>query len=107
MKITDIRIRRIESEGPMKGFVSVVFDDSFAVHDIKIIAARDKTFVVMPSVKNSFGISKDLAHPVTREFRAYVEKVILNAYYACVEEEAQSDDETQAEETAESEENAE
>ena len=37
MQITDIRIRKINTEGRMKAVVSVTFDDAFVVHDIKVI----------------------------------------------------------------------
>ena len=37
MQITDVRIRKITSEGKMKAIVSVTFNNEFVVHDIKII----------------------------------------------------------------------
>ena len=40
MQITDIKIRKFFDEGPMKAVVSVTFDESLAVHDIKLIYAR-------------------------------------------------------------------
>ena len=32
MNITDIRIRKVEKDGPMKAVASVTFDDAFVVH---------------------------------------------------------------------------
>ena len=52
MQITDVKVRKIFEEGPMKSVVSVTFDGQLAVHDIKVINARDKFFIVMPSRKN-------------------------------------------------------
>ena len=52
MKITDIKIRKIFTEGPMKAIASVTFDHQLVVHDIKIIYAKEKYFIVMPSRKN-------------------------------------------------------
>ena len=49
MQITDIKIRKFFDEGPMKAIVSVTFDDALAVHDIKVIYARERYFIVMPS----------------------------------------------------------
>ena len=49
MQITDIKIRKFFEEGPMKAVVSVTFDDALAVHDIKVIYARDRYFIVMPT----------------------------------------------------------
>lgn len=39
----------------MKAIVSVTFDNQLAVHDIKVIYAREKFFIVMPSRKNPDG----------------------------------------------------
>ena len=55
MQITDIKIRKFFEDGPMKAIVSVTFDDCLAVHDIKVIYARDRYFIVMPSRKNPDG----------------------------------------------------
>jgi stage V sporulation protein G len=37
MRITDVRIRKVNDEGKMRAVVSVTFDDEFVVHDIKVI----------------------------------------------------------------------
>ena len=37
MDVTDVRIRRIMTDGKLKAVASVTFDDVFVVHDIKII----------------------------------------------------------------------
>ena len=42
MEITDIRVRKINSDGRMKAIVSVTFDDCFVVHDIKVIDGHDE-----------------------------------------------------------------
>ena len=49
MQITDIKIRKVFDDGPMKAVISATFDGQLAVHDIKVIYARDKYFIVMPS----------------------------------------------------------
>ena len=49
MQITDIKVRKFFEEGPMKAIASVTFDDCLAVHDVKVIYARDRYFIVMPS----------------------------------------------------------
>ena len=72
MEITDIKIRKLFDEGPMKAIVSVTFDSQLAVHDIKVINARDKFFIVMPSRKNPDGTYRDIVHPL--------EEAVLKAY---------------------------
>ena len=51
LNVTDIRVKRISTEGKMKAVASVTFDNSFVVHDIKIIEGQDKLFTAMPSVQ--------------------------------------------------------
>ena len=80
MQITDIKVRKLFSEGPMKAIVSVTFDGQLAVHDIKVINARDKFFIVMPNRKNADETYRDIVHPINSEFRASMEKQIIEAY---------------------------
>ena len=78
MQITNIKIRKIfDDEGPMKAVVSVTFDDVLALHDIKVINTTEKLFIVMPSRRNADGSYRDVAHPITAEFRALIEKAVL------------------------------
>ena len=64
----------------MKAVVSVTFDDCLAVHDIKVIYARDRYFIVMPSRKNPDGTYRDIVHPINADFRAMLEREVINAY---------------------------
>ena len=80
MQITSIKIRKLEKESKMKAVVSVVFDDVFVVHDIKVIETEDKTFIAMPNKRMSDGTYKDVAHPINTEFRVELEKQILAQY---------------------------
>ena len=47
MTITDVRIRKIASEGKMKAIVSVTFDNEFVVHDIKVIEVLGKVSILL------------------------------------------------------------
>ena len=82
MQITDIKIRKLFDEGPMKAIVSVTFDGQLAVHDIKVIYARDKFFIVMPSRKNPDDTYRDIVHPINAQFRAALESEVIAAYHA-------------------------
>lgn len=82
MKITDIKIRKTFDEGPMKAIVSVTFDGQLAVHDIKVINARDKFFIVMPSRKNPDDTYRDIVHPINAQFRSELEQAVIEAYEA-------------------------
>ena len=80
MQITDIKVRKLFEEGPMKAVVSVTFDGQLAVHDIKVINARDKFFIVMPSRKNPDDTYRDIVHPINAQFRATLEEAVIAAY---------------------------
>ena len=97
MQITNVRVRKLFDEGPMKAIVSVTFDDQLAVHDIKVIHARDRAFIVMPSRKNEDDTYRDIVHPINADFRAELEKTVIDAYHAQsalrdIEENAENDD---------------
>ena len=85
MQITDIKIRKIFDDGPMKAVVSVTFDGQLAVHDIKVINARDKFFIVMPSRANPDGTYRDIVHPINADFRNLLESEVIAAYNAELE----------------------
>ena len=96
MQITDIKVRKLFDEGPMKAVVSVTFDGQLAVHDIKVINARDKFFIVMPSRKNPDDTYRDIVHPINATFRSELEAAVIAAYEQALEEAANAP----AEETA-------
>ena len=87
MTITDVRVRKIASEGKMKAIVSVTFDNEFVVHDIKVIEGQNGLFIAMPSRKTPDGEFKDIAHPINTDTREKIQTSILKAYEAAVEEE--------------------
>ncbi|ACD51007.1 septation protein SpoVG [Clostridium botulinum] len=86
MQITDVRIRKISSEGKMKAIVSVTFDNEFVVHDIKVIEGQNGLFIAMPSRKTPTGEFKDIAHPIVMDSREKIQNEILSAYAKAIEE---------------------
>ena len=80
MKITDVRIRRIDRKGRMKAVVSVAFDDEIVIHDIRIIEGEKGLFVAMPSRKTSDGDFRDIAHPISTAARERIQSSILEKY---------------------------
>ena len=88
MTITDVRVRKIASEGKMKAIVSVTFDNEFVVHDIKVIEGQNGLFIAMPSRKTPDGEFKDIAHPINTETRERIQGAILETYEKAVSEES-------------------
>ena len=94
MQITDVRVRKVFEEGPMKAIVSVTFDGQLAVHDIKVINAREKLFIVMPSRKNPDESYRDIVHPINAQFRGMLEDAVIAAYEAALAEAELTSDDT-------------
>ena len=88
MKITDVRLRKINSENRMKAVASVTFDEEFVIHDIKVIESQNGLFIAMPSRKTPNGEFKDIAHPINAETREKIQKAILEAYESTDAEES-------------------
>lgn len=81
MEITSVNVRKVEKEGSrMKGIASILLDDCFAVHDIRIIEGDNGLFIAMPSRKTALGGHKDIAHPIKQEVREMFEQKILEAF---------------------------
>ena len=77
MQITELRIRKVEDEGKLRAYVTVTFDSCFVVHNVKIIEGQNGLFIAMPSRKTANGEYKDVAHPISPEFRAELQNKIL------------------------------
>lgn len=85
MDITEVRLRRIETDGRTKAVASVTFDDCFVVHEVKLVQGRDrKMFISMPSRRLPGGEYLDIAHPVTTSTRRYIENELARVYEEAV-----------------------
>lgn len=80
MNVTDVRIRKILSEGKMKAIVSVTLDDAFVVHDVKVVDGQNGLFVAMPSRKTQAGDFRDIAHPISQQARDVIQSSVLDKY---------------------------
>lgn len=80
MNITDIRIRKIDSEGKLRAVASFTIGDEFVIHDIKVIEGDRGLFIAMPSRKIADGDYKDIAHPISASVREDLQNKIIEAY---------------------------
>lgn len=81
MEITEVKIRKIMTEGRLRAVVSVTVSDMLAIHDIKIVQGDERLFVAMPSRKDENGVFRDIVHPISAAGRKVFEESILEAYY--------------------------
>ena len=87
MKITAVRIRKVEKEGKMRAVVSITIDDEFVVHDIKVIEGEKGLFIAMPSRRAADGEYRDIAHPINSQTRDNIQQIILEKYQSEIETE--------------------
>ena len=96
MQVTDVKVKIMHSEGNLKAYASVTFDDEFVVKDIKVIDGKNGLFIAMPSkpLKNRRNeevaeeeysedrrnLHKDIAHPINAAAREKIQTAILAKY---------------------------
>ena len=80
INITNVKVIKTEGNFRVKGIASITIDDSFVVHDIKIIETQSGLYVAMPSRRLPSGEFKDIAHPINAEARELMQKAILSEY---------------------------
>ncbi len=94
MQITDVKVKKVNSEGKMKAIASITIDDAFAIHDIKVIESPTRTFIAMPSRRTPKGDWTDIAHPINQDTRDMIVKVILDEYEKVLKEASEAPAET-------------
>ena len=85
MNITDIKIRKIFTEGTLRAVVSITIDECLAIHDVKVVQGSERLFIAMPSRKDESGMFRDIVHPIYPETRKELEDAVLTAYTQYVE----------------------
>lgn len=80
MQITDVRVKKINSQNRMKAIASITIDEVFVIHDIKVIESDKGLFIAMPSKKTPNGEFKDIAHPINTETRERIQNAIIEKY---------------------------
>ena len=87
MKYT-VKVNKVrKNEGSLRGFATVVFEESFKVTNIAILEnSNGNMFVSMPRYRSSEvdeqnnHIFKDVCNPITKEFREELYNAILDGY---------------------------
>ena len=87
MELTEIRVKKLNTDNRLKGIASVTLDNSFVVRGIKIVESSKGMFVAMPSEKDSKGAFRDIVHPVNIEFRERLQNAILEKFEEIEDEE--------------------
>jgi stage V sporulation protein G len=80
MEVTDVRLRRVQTDGRMRAIASITLDNEFVVHDIRVIDGNEGLFVAMPSKRTPDGEFRDIAHPINSNTRSKLQEAVLTAY---------------------------
>lgn len=89
MQVTSVRVRKTgNGESKLKAYCSVVFNDAFVLHHVRVVEGINGVFVAMPRRRTAEGEYRDLAHPITAEAREQIHKAVLEAFYDTEDEES-------------------
>lgn len=79
---TAVRINKIypNVQNSLKAFASINFDECFVVDGIRVLDGKNGLYIAMPSQKLKNGEYKDIAFPITKEFRQELSDMVLEAY---------------------------
>ena len=81
MKVTDVRLRKIQTDGRMKALVSITLDEAFVIHDLRVIEGNSGLFVAMPSKRTPDGEFRDIAHPINSDMRQEIQDAVMKVYH--------------------------
>lgn len=96
MEITDVRLRRVNTDGRMRAIASITIDNEFVVHDIRVIDGNNGMFVAMPSKRTPDGEFRDIAHPISSSTREKIQAAVLAEYEAAGEREDAEEEQVEA-----------
>ena len=81
MEVTDVRLRRVNTDGRMRAIASITLDNEFVIHDIRVIDGNNGLFVAMPSKRTPDGEFRDIAHPINSSTRGKIQDSVLAEYH--------------------------
>ncbi len=79
MQVTKVSLRPV-AMNKVCAIASVVFDEQFVVHDLRVVNGDKGLFVAMPSRKLPNGEFRDICHPISAEARADIERSVLQQF---------------------------
>ena len=79
MEITKVTLRPV-SMNKVCAIASIVLDDAFVVHDLRVVNGDKGLFVAMPSRKLPNGDFRDICHPINTETRTNIQQAVLDQF---------------------------
>ncbi len=81
MNITKVTLRPV-SMNKVCAIASIVIDDVFVVHDLRVVNGDKGLFVAMPSRKLPNGDFRDICHPINTDARTGIQQAVLDQFQA-------------------------
>ncbi len=79
MDVTKVTLRPV-AMNKVCAIASIVIDDVFVVHDLRVVNGDKGVFVAMPSRKLPNGEFRDVCHPINTETRNLIQQAVLDQF---------------------------
>ena len=79
MEVTKVTLRPV-AMNKVCAIASVVLDDAFVVHDLRVVNGEKGLFVAMPSRRLPNGDFRDICHPINADARQHLQDAVLNQF---------------------------
>jgi stage V sporulation protein G len=76
MDITKVTLRPV-AMNKVCAIASIVIDDQFVIHDLRVVNGDKGLFVAMPSRKLPNGEFRDICHPINTDARNRIQQAVL------------------------------
>ncbi len=79
MQITKVTLRPV-AMNKVCAIASIVIDNCFVIHDLRVVNGDKGLFVAMPSRKLPSGDFRDICHPINTEARTMIQQSVLDQF---------------------------
>lgn len=79
MHITKVTLRPV-AMNKVCAIASIVIDDAFVIHDLRVVNGDKGLFVAMPSRKLPNGDFRDICHPINSDSRDQIQRAVLSEF---------------------------
>jgi stage V sporulation protein G len=79
MDITKVTLRPV-SMNKVCAIASIVIDDVFVIHDLRVVNGDKGMFVAMPSRRLPNGDFRDICHPINTDVRNQIQRTVLDQF---------------------------
>ncbi len=74
------RLIKFDGEGALKAYVDLVVGESFLIKGLRVVEGKNGVFVSMPRQQTKGGRWFDAVEALTKEAKAEVGRIVLEAY---------------------------